>query len=221
MRLQRGVPVGNVDAELARAVARTCHHRWSSAGDVAYRAKITPEEAARTLRQLEEAGFLERRDALHPLDAGTDEWTTTLAGGALTMASFLKPISRTRAEALLQGVLDRAAVYNVDVVKPFVITRLIVFGSYLHDDVAELGDLDLGVRLAERRPDSASAEAQLAYARQSGRRFANFVDTIGWAQNELLQLLRNRSPYINVHTEDVSKITDRWEIVYSHEPGAA
>lgn len=167
------------------------------------------------LRQLADAGFLERRDATWQGETD-DEWTTTISGGALTMASFLKPMPRTRADALLAGVLERAGMYNADATKPLLITQIAVFGSYLRPEVVELGDLDLRVEFAPREPDSASGEALLAFARASGRRFSSFMDELFWAEKEMKQVLRNRSGYINLHTEDISRFTDDWQVAYSH-----
>jgi len=82
------------------------------------------------LGRLKEAGFLQSRAAPHAQNPGL-EWNTTMTGGALTMASFLKPINRSRADALLAGVLDRAAAYNDEAGKPYLISEIAVFGSYL------------------------------------------------------------------------------------------
>jgi predicted nucleotidyltransferase len=130
------------------------------------------------------------------------------------MASFLEPISRARPK-LLAGVLERAAGYNGDDTKPYVITAIAVFGSYLRSDATELGDLDLAVRFTERRPGALDPEAVFAYADASGRNFPTLFATIAWPQMELAQLLRNRSGYINVHTEDPTRFTDDWRVVYS------
>lgn len=219
MRLERGVPVGGVEPETARDLARACHNGWVSPGQVADRLKLPAGDAEHMLLQLEEAGFLERRGS--PFPGEPDEWNTTVAGGALTMASFLKPISRARADTLLHGVLERAAAYDADEQKPYVITGLVVFGSYLRSDAESLGDLDLAVKFAERRPGAAAPDALLDHAYRSGRRFPSFVAQLSWAQTELRQLLRNRSRYINVHTEDISKITDQWRVVYPQAPGPA
>jgi predicted nucleotidyltransferase len=214
MRLQRGVSVAGVDPEMARQLARSCHDRWTTTGVLADRVRLPAQAVAPLLRQLADAGFLERRDACWAGE--TDEWNTTLAGGALTMASFLRPMPRARAERLFAGVLERAVAYNADDSHPLVITQIAVFGSYLRPDATELGDLDLAVECAERRPGSASPVALLEHARASGRRFPNFVAELSWAQAELLRLLRSRSAYINVHTEDVSRFTDDWHVVYTH-----
>jgi DNA-binding MarR family transcriptional regulator len=212
VRLQRGVLIGGIDPERARELARACHHGWVSTREVAAKLKLAPEDTGRKLRRLEDAGFLERRDG--SFTGETDEWNATVSGGALTMAKFLKPISRARADTLLAGVLERAAGYDADEAKPYVISEMLVFGSYLRPDEKELGDLDLAVTFAERQPGSATPDALLDYAHGSGRRFPHIVAAAGWAQTELLRLLRKGSGYINVHTEDVSKITDSWQIVY-------
>lgn len=52
---------------------------------------------------------------------------------------------------------------------------------------------------------STSSDALLRYSRSSGRRFPNIVAELACCRTELLQLLRNRSGYINVHTEDISR----------------
>ena len=216
MRLQRGVPVAGVDPQVAREIVRACHDSWRSTERVADRVRLPVEVAVSMLRQLADAGFLELRDA--QWSSGDEEWNTTLAGGALTMASFLKPIPRARAERLLASVIDRAEAYNADDGKPYVITEIVVFGSYVHTDVTELGDLDLAVKFTTRRPEFDDPDAMLAYAHQSGRSFSTFVEELAWPQQELLRLLRNRSGYINLHTEDITRFTDTWTVVYRYLP---
>lgn len=214
MRLQRGVSVGGVEPELARAIARCCHDRWSTPAQIAYGVRVDESAVAPMLEGLAMAGFLDSRAGTRPSDGGR-EWNTTLSGGALTMASFLKPISRTRADTLLAGVLQRVAAYNEDDTKPYVITEIAVFGSYVRPEVEKLGDLDLAVSSAPRQPGSDSTEVKLAFAGASGRRFRTFIDRLFWAREDLLRTLRARSGYIKVHTEDISRFTDESRIVYS------
>jgi predicted nucleotidyltransferase len=158
------------------------------------------------------AGYIERREGIQG-----DEWITTISGNALAMASFAKPIARSKVDALLEGVLQRAREYNADQSKPFVVTEISIFGSYLDRDADKLGDLDLGLNFTERSEESASTDALLSFAKASGKRFSTLVDQFGWAQKDLLQTLRNRSGYINIHTEDLSQFTDKWEVVFSED----
>ena len=62
----------------------------------------------------------------------------------------------------------------------------------------------------------------LAYAEASGRRFGVFTEQLFWPARELRMVLKNRSPAISITNEDISKLTDRFEIVYAvdEDPGA-
>lgn len=207
MRLERESLVAGVEPEFARQLARACHEGWAPTGHVAARVARSAIQAGGALRRLCHAGFLEHRPSTWADES--DEWTTTVRGGALSMASFLKPIARKRAHALLEGVLERAESYNGDEAKPLTVTRIDVFGSYVDPTVDKLGDLDLAVTFEDRVPGwSTSSDALLGYSRSSGRRFPNFVAELAWPRTELLQMLRNRSGYVNVHTEDISRFTN-------------
>jgi hypothetical protein len=63
---------------------------------------------------------------------------------------------------------------------------------------------------ADRHVDRA-----LAYANASGRHFGTFVDRLFWPSRELRMILKNRSPAISITNEVISKLTDRFEIVYT------
>lgn len=101
--------------------------------------------------------------------------------------------------------------------KPFVITQLVVFGSYLDQRADRIGDLDIGITIRIRGPQWDEPQAMIDYGQASGRRFPTFLDLIGWGQTEVYQILRNRSGYINITPEDVTTLTDRWQVVYTHE----
>lgn len=212
LRLTRGVPVGGIDPELARELARLAR-RARTVEEVAFRMRLTPCECRSALIGLRDAGYMvERRDR-----DGVVEWQTTIAGNALAMASFAKPITRARADATLTGLLERAAKYNIDDTKPYVITQLIVFGSYCDPDVAQLGDLDIAIKFLPRGgPEWEEPQAMIDYGSRSGRTFSTFLDQLGWGQTELFQILRNRSGCINLTPEDVTTLTDRWQVVYTH-----
>lgn len=92
-----------------------------------------------------------------------------------------------------------------------------MFGSYLDPMVDRLGDLDLAVKFRELRADLSADDymkKRLAYSRASGRQFNNFNDKLSWPRNEALLALRKRSPTINITIQDVSILTDRWEVVF-------
>lgn len=217
MRLQRGTLVSGIDPEVARAVARLCHWDPVPSSYVAARQDV-PEAVARGwLEALEEDDFLERsigRGWDGTKVVGQDEWTTTVRGGALAGASFLKPITRAKASILLDGLLKRARAYNADPDKPLWLDEITVFGSFLDPDAEDFGDLDIHYAFSRRYNDQ---ERALAYARASGRRFSTFLEELLWPSKELSQVLKNRSGYISLTTEELAELTDRFEVVYQRE----
>ena len=212
--------VAGVDPDVARRLARACHGGSSyPAAVVASWAHVSPEHADDMLARLADAGFLERSVRLWAGECHV-EWSTTVRGGALANASFLRPMTRSKAKTLLDGVLQRARTYNADDTKPMWVQRIAVFGSYLDNDAADFGDLDLQVEL-ENRPTDDLVETKMAYARASGRSFSTYMDQLFWAEREARQLLKNRSGYISIHVEDITRYTDRWEVVYERDVDTA
>lgn len=211
MRLQRGVEVAGLEPGVAREVARACHSDWTLAEYVAERLHLRLDETVAALGRLQLEGFLERSEQTWG-GSPNPVWTTSLRGGALAQASFLKPITREKAERLLAGVVARATAYNDDAGKPIWIERLALFGSLLDDDATDFGDVDLQlVHVTRPSPDE---NIKLSYANSSGRSFPTFIDKLFWAEKEMRQILKNRSPFISLTDEDISRITDRWKVVY-------
>ncbi|MCP2264408.1 hypothetical protein ACFQHV_23690 [Promicromonospora thailandica] len=215
MRLQRGETVARIEPGVARSLARACLVDGTRTDYIAHVVKVDVAEAERLLRQLEADGYVRHET---PESDGEPEvwWNTTLPGSGLAGASFLRPINRAKAESHLAGLLDRAASYNADVDKPVWIERISLFGSLLDDTATDFGDVDLHVVLEDRAEHDA-AEAALAYARASGTTFPNWIDRFFWAKTEAKQILRNRSGYLSIHTEDLNDVTDRIRVVYDRK----
>lgn len=129
-------------------------------------------------------------------------------------------MTREKAQSLLEGVLERANTYNADAAKPMWVERIAVFGSFLDRAAVDFGDLDLQVEVVNRPADDL-VKAKLVYARASGRSSSTFMDQLFWAEKEARQMLKNRSGYISIHTEDISRYTDSWEVVYERDAGVA
>lgn len=148
---------------------------------------------------------------------GEGWWRPTVKGSALAQASLRPPILRATAQRLLKEVIERAQCFNAAPGHLIEIAELVVFGSYLDPTVDRLGDLDLAVKFRKLRADLSADEytkKRLAYSRASGRQFNNFNAELDWPEDEALLALRKRSPTINITTQDVSILTDRWEVVF-------
>ncbi|MDX6338246.1 MAG: hypothetical protein QOG05_5586 [Streptosporangiaceae bacterium] len=134
-----------------------------------------------------------------------------------------EPVGRVAARRHLVQVVDRARVYNADPGRLLTIAEIKVFGSYLDPAPGYPGDLDLAVSAVQRDSDrDLYVRKVLAYARASGRRFGAFHELLYWPARELQMVLKNRSPAIRITDEDISKFTDRFEIIYavSEDPDA-
>ena len=124
--------------------------------------------------------------------------------GRFVAARLLPPISRKKADALLDGLLERIAAVNEnpDLLRSVVEAR--VFGSYLDLSRDQLGDVDVAIHL-ERKPlpDGVDyVEASLARARLSGRSFQNVVEEAGYGETEVWLMLKRRKPYLSLHDYD-------------------
>jgi predicted nucleotidyltransferase len=169
------------------------------------------------------ADALEAEGLFHRHREGGDGqvwWETTIEGNALAQASFRRPISRATAKRHLESVIERAQAYNADDKHIFEIVQIVVFGSYLDAEASQLGDLDLAIVTRDRPAAHSLADdlskRSLDYADASGRQFNSFFDRLGWAQREVVQILRNRIAAISITRNDVSTFTNRWEIVYNY-----
>ena len=116
--------------------------------------RVDDQEAHRILNRLYLAGHV-RRDPAWPEDL---QWYRTAQGDALAQADSGPPLSRARADRLLQGVLRRVAEINR---KPHYLCRVAavgVFGAYL-TDAPLLDVLDLVVRIAPKPPAPGTTDA--------------------------------------------------------------
>lgn len=214
VRVSRSDRFGGLPAEVARQVMRGFSSpkpeyilREVSEGD--------GRSAAEIAAALAHEGWLE---LAHTGGDGTLWWKTTVSGGALSQASFRRPITRATAERHVREVVERARAFNDDPGHLAEIVELVVFGSYLDPAVDALGDVDLAVSLRVKRSEGASRDefinSVLDYAKASGRSFGSFVDRLHWPQNEAILALKNRSPVISITTEDVRSLTDRRQVIY-------
>lgn len=213
MRVSKNDVICGLPAPMARRLMR--EYRDEHPVEVACDVLGLGRKAAREqLRAFEAGGYVERSE--RSSTAGDDWWITTTRGNALAQASFGKPISRATAARHLTGVVERARGYNADPAHLLTVAEITVFGSYLDPTVDRLGDLDLAVSTVRRETNGDRyVDRVLAYARASGRHFGMFHEQLFWPLRELRMILKNRSPAISITDEDISKITDRFEVVYA------
>jgi hypothetical protein len=115
---------------------------------------VDEEPARRLLDRLERAGYV-RRDPHRPEAL---RWCRTAEGATLARAGTGRPLTRARADRLLQGVLRRVAEINR---KPYFLCRVAVlgvFGAYL-THAPTMDTIDLVVRIAPKPPAPGTTDA--------------------------------------------------------------
>jgi len=212
VRLQRGTLVAGVEPSQARDLARAVHGTWTTTELAAHRVHHDLASTSTMLTQLEQAGYLVSRQV--PLQYGGGlEWETTVRGGALTMASFLRPIPRAKADRLVDGLLARVRHYNGEPDLPLLIFEIGIFGSYLDPTVDVVGDVDVTAVLRPRSWINQDGE-RYRYAQRFKRQFSSYTDLVLWPEQEARLHLKSHSPYLNIHQEDISRFTDQHRVLY-------
>lgn len=209
MRVSKTDAIAGLPAELARAIVRKFRGRQIVADAVDDLLEGTGFGLQAVFAALEAAGYMEK---VRVDNDGDVWWDATIQGNALAMASFGKPISRRAADRLVSELLERARGYNADPGKPMFINTLRVFGSYLSPEIDPIGDIDIALTYGRRITDR---KALADYTRASGRSFGTYIDQVMWPQTELFLHLKNRSAFINITLEDITRITDKFETIYS------
>jgi predicted nucleotidyltransferase len=208
MRLTKADVVAGLPAADAREMARLFYRARPGevasvvVGDEGWDAAVNAMAAAGFIRLTHETG--ENR-----------WWITTTNGNALAQASFARPISRKTADRLVTELVERARTINADETLLLSVHQLRIFGSYLREDVDQLGDVDVELVIARRVPSREYVTAARVYSDASGRSFGNYTQYLGWPERELRQKLRNRSTALNITTEDVDDLEVESRIVYT------
>ena len=168
------------------------------AEDLASEFSLSPVAAKEKLNELAEAGYVEFESTLPD---GRELFCRTTKGNALAKAKFVTPISRAKAEALLQGVIERVAEINSSSAFIHFVDRVSVFGSYL-SEALELGDIDLIVEDSFKSELGDRWEVTEEHARRSGRRFRNWLDAGMYPRLQIEMKIRDRSPYLDIQSAD-------------------
>lgn len=110
----------------------------------------------------------------------------TVVGNAVAQAKKLKPMSRARAEELLNKVLGAVDEINASGHHSYRVVRLAVFGSYLSES-SDLGDLDIAYELeAVWTTETADEVWQRTLQAFPPPHSADWVRRLGWPEEVVL-----------------------------------
>jgi hypothetical protein len=166
--------------------------------------KLAPSETAGILALLKAEGYLAASDRLRGW------YRTGPAAQRLVNVLFIKRITRAKADALVEGLIERARQINDDDRFVLCVTELRAFGSYVEPDKNDLGDVDIGFAVEVKPKFDANDVTGLS--KRTERHFRNiparnFLEVLFLPRKVVLRTLKNRSPYISLHPiEDLAKI---------------
>jgi DNA-binding PadR family transcriptional regulator len=183
MRLQSNTLIAGVPARDLRAAFQISHSSGSIAGFSEW-LKLPEAETQRVLDELVIDGFLSIEDDHH--DA--KKWySLTVKGSAVVNAHFVKPMTRARADELVEQIVERCQSVNADGELLYYLEEIVAFGSYADPASQDFGDLDLVLTL-KIRPGIKNREelTQLSQARfaRSGGPSRNLL----WSQSADMRL---------------------------------
>ena len=134
-------------------------------------------------------------------------WQITPEGSRLALASAARPIKRSTAEKKVRAFMERVGQINEDDYYLYRVTKVVVFGSYLSDS-ERINDVDIAVELSPKEPDpdrhTSLTRKRTKEAARANQRFRNILESIFWAEVEILKFLKSRSRTIHLHRVDYS-----------------
>lgn len=196
MRISRDQVICRVPAFDLRAAFKQLSGGWSPS-TLGNLLGVAPSEVEPILADLLEAGFVEPDFEIE----GDQRFRLTIKGGALAAASALKPITRRRADELVEGIIQRAQEINADKGELYRIAHLWAFGSYV-TNAETLGDVDIAVELErkdEEWPPIPDGEYAYAESTKPPRSHRGPFGALAWPQEAVLRRLKAKRNHISLH----------------------
>ncbi len=210
MLIQREQLIGGLPAPQTRQLMRKLGVAAHSVSAISSMMGTGREEAVHLLDRLQEEGLVESMpasaapvsyqadEALTGEGPGPEVWTTTIAGNALARARIGKPMARTKAESLLDGVVERARAANESGQWLDWVHRIVLYGSLADETRTSVGDVDVGVVLVPRLNREQYRELTEHLLETDRPSLSNFVEEVAYPARKLLRYLRAKSPRIDL-----------------------
>lgn len=161
---------------------------WYSEERIAYHFKDTLKAAKQLTKELLARQWLKKHNGGYAI---------TPLGRRAAAARIGTPLTREKADKLLNDVLARVKEWNGLEGVQLKITEVIVFGSYL-GAATQLGDLDLAVKYERTANYSMEREDFEQFAQTNGMRISNvFLEMIRFWESNLFKFIKNRQPAVS------------------------
>ncbi len=210
IQLERGGKVLGVPAMALRDALRLVDRKSVNVAFFAERLGMSSERAEKLAQSLVKKGWIT------PDDHHAQLFVLTADGYAFSLARATKPIKRSKADALLAKMLAVCEHVNGDGSHPHFVEQLYVFGSYLSDK-SEVGDLDVGYRLGQRRGPLTADQwgrwvMDYGYEHAAG---GGVLNVMGCSELSILRALKQRSAFVSLHpVDDLDRIGAERRLVF-------
>jgi len=199
MKLSTSEKIAGQPAKVMRDFARVSDAHFWNTKKIAEHFGV--DDGVGQLRRLVRAKILELDKKRTDMIEGGPWYKSGPEAGQLACANFIKPITRARADELLQGVIARAKEINKG--EPFdfghVVRELRVFGSYTDETCESLDDVDIAVDIPRHPALSDQEYEDLAYRKSDGWSL-DLLSMLAMNENDTLRFLKNRHPHISLHS---------------------
>jgi predicted nucleotidyltransferase len=201
MRISRTDKVAGQPIKRVRHFLRCLREEAWSRVAIAEFFGVSPKNADAIIKVMLTSKIIERSPP-EKGDRGTAFYTCGEHGRRLRNALLLKPLTRAKAETLVQEFLRRLAEVNADQDLLYVVTQVRIFGSYI-ESRDDLGDIDLAIEIRPKLREGVDwIDQLLARASKSNKRFRSYLDRLTYAYREVLQALKAKCPYLTFHPMD-------------------
>ena len=108
-------------------------------------------------------------------------------------------IKRITADRMVGEFLDRVRAVNADQHHVYIVTRVILFGSYVNSDRDMIGDIDIGYEVKPRFSGPLWKDIENS-KRCACTAHCSTVEWLYWPCDEVLRAIRGRNRYISLHS---------------------
>lgn len=142
------------------------------------------------------AGLLEKKTDYDK----RDYYERTTAGGRVANATFLKPITKERAKAIVKAFFDRILAAGI---QPFLfyVDEARLFGSIIDPAKPDCSDVDVAIKLS-RRDLQGRDFVELAMERTADRPGMDYFRRLVFPELEVRRFLKGGNPRLELHDMD-------------------
>lgn len=211
MRISRKQKINNIPILKVRdffAYLQRYRYNTFTLEEVCNYFKINDSEANSLLRVLSDQEFIE---------SSAHCFKTTLKGEALRIARCVPPIKRDKADKIVSDLMQRVEEINNNDYYLYSVSKILLFGSYIQENAADFGDIDIAFELERKVEDADEFEKLnsefIDKAINEGKYFSSFFEELSYSETVVISKLKNRNRYISLHRDDeILKVTETKQI---------